>query len=256
MSIRADICWTPFEVCKIGGFDIAVASRVALAEAMVADCLIARKSAAGPRLVFDVNGHAMSLRETNRPYQSAVDQADVIHADGGFLVAVSRWRNGNPIPERSATTDMIHDCAKAAAQHGLSFYLLGGTAQVNAECARRLKALYPELLICGHHHGYFAESEEAAIIEEINRCRPDVLWIGLGKPFEQIFSVKWRDALTCGWLVTCGGCYNFITGHYPRAPRWMQDYHLEWIFRAITTPRLLWRYLATSPHAIWIALTK
>lgn len=256
MSIRENPSWTPFNTCKIGGFNIAVASRVSLAEAMVVDCLAARNSATGPRLVFDVNGQAISLRETNGAYRSAVDQADVIHADGGFLVAVSRWRNRTPIPERSATTDLIHDCAKAAAQSGLSFYLLGGTEQVNAECAQSLKALYPNLLISGRRHGYFSQSEEAAIIKEINRCRPDVLWVGLGKPFEQILSVRWRDALICGWLVTCGGCYNFITGHYARAPLWMQKYHLEWLFRAITTPKLLWRYIITSPHALWVALTK
>lgn len=222
----------------------------------MADCLAARKNAAGPRLVFDVNGQALSLRESNASYRSAVDQADVIHADGGFLVVVSRWRNKTPIPERSATTDMIHDCAKAAAQNGLSFYLLGGTEEVNAECARRLKAFYPDLLISGRHHGFFTRSEETAIIEEINHCRPDVLWVGLGKPLEQIFSVRWRDALTCGWLVTCGGCYNFITGYYTRAPLWMQNYHLEWIFRAMTTPRLLWRYFTTTPHALLVALMK
>jgi exopolysaccharide biosynthesis WecB/TagA/CpsF family protein len=250
--------FTHFERCTIGGIPIVTASRRELAEAMVQDCFVARANKGGfvPRLVFDVNGHGMSLRETNNSYRIAFDQADVVHADGGFLVALSKGVGKRPIAERSATTDLLHDCAAEAAAKGLSFYLLGCEERVNAECAKRLEARYPALKIVGRHHGFFQVSEEQALIEEINRCNPDVLWVGLGKPKEQIFSVKWRNFLRCGWIVTCGGCYNYVTGDYARAPIWMQKANIEWLHRMLTNRKLVWRYLTTTPHALFLALKK
>lgn len=256
--LSSDASIAQFKHSIIGGIPIVTASRRELAEAMVQDCFFARANNEGfvPRLIFDVNGHGMSLREKNKSYRTAFDQADVIHADGGFLVTLSKRHGKQPIAERSATTDMLHDCAAEAAAKGLSFYLLGSQERVNAECAKRLEALYPGLKIVGRHHGFFQKSEEQSLIEEINRCNPDILWVGLGKPKEQIFSVKWRDFLQCGWIVTCGGCYNYITGDYPRAPVWMQKANIEWLHRMLTNRKLVWRYLTTTGHALRLALTK
>jgi exopolysaccharide biosynthesis WecB/TagA/CpsF family protein len=247
--------WYHFNSCTLGGLEIVTASRQELTNAMVADCLAARNIENPPRLIFDVNGHGLSLYARNSTYRVAMKAADVLHADGGFLVTLSRKLKQNPIAERSATTDLFHDFAKAAEKNHLSFYLLGGTKKVNSKCIKQLKAQYPHLNIVGNRNGFFSDSEEISIIEEINARKPDILWVGLGKPLEQICSLKWRSRLSCGWLVTCGGCYNYITGDYPRAPVWMQNHNIEFIHRMITNPRLTWRYLTTSPHALWIALT-
>ena len=65
--------------------------------------------------------------------------------------------------------------------------------------------------------------------------------------------MTWRKRIKAGWLITCGGCFNFITGHYRRAPKWMQDANLEWLHRLATNPKkLFWRYLITTPHAMLI----
>ena len=256
--MSAQVDWISLPHMAIGGVRVAAASRRQLTEAMVADCLAARQrpGAAVPRLLFDSNGHGISLAATDREFRAALDAADIIHADGGFVVLASKYLAHAPIVQRSATTDLIHDFAGAAEEMDLSFYLLGGTEEVNATCAERLRQLYPRLRISGRHHGYFGVEEDEDVIENINRAKPDVLWIGLGKPREQIFSARYRDRIESGWIVTCGGCFNYVTGHYRRAPQWMQRLNLEWLHRAATQPRnLLWRYLTTSPHAILLALT-
>lgn len=211
----------------------------------------------GPVLVFDINGHALSLAETDPSYRRAIAAADLIHADGGFLVTLSRLLPGPEIPERSATTDMIDDFAADFATTGHSFYLLGGTEEVNRRAAEILSARYPGLRIVGRRNGYFTAAEEAGVIAEINAARPDVLWVGLGKPKEQQWCATHARDLQAGWVVTCGGCFNFVTGDYVRAPLWMQRANLEWLHRLATNPRkLLRRYLVTTPHALWIALRR
>ena len=249
---------TRVEHVFVGGVKVATASRAELAELIVADCLERRRSGTQgrPRLLFDANGHGVSLAARDDEFRAALAEADIVHADGGWLLIASRHLAGAPIAGRSATTDVIHDLAAAGLPHELSHSLLGGTEAVNAACAQRLRDLYPEIVIAGRHHGFFDAGEEASVIEDINAATPDFVWIGLGKPREQLFSVAVRDQLRAGWLITCGGCFNYITGDYPRAPRWMQGAHLEWLFRAVATPKLLWRYATTSPHAIWLALTR
>ena len=251
--------WGPVQTTRIASFDVATSSRQDLVDLAVADCHAARGMDApgAPRLVFDINGQGVSMHATNASYRQALERADIIHADGGFVVTASRILTKNPVAERSATTDMLLDLSERAAREGLTFYLLGGAEDVNARCADKLTELYPNLRIVGRRHGYFPEEEEEDIVAEINRCAPDILWVGLGKPKEQVFSVKWRDGLRAGWLVTCGGCFNYVTGDYRRAPEWMQNANLEWLHRMLTNPRqLFWRYLTTTPHALFITLVR
>lgn len=241
--------------CHLVNLNISTLSRDHLSELMVTDCFAARKSlfSEGPKLVFDINGQGLSLMETNKKYKQSLACADLIHADGGFIVTLSKYFTSSPIFERSATTDLFHDCAAKAAERGLSFFILGGTEDVNFRCVEKLKSLYPNLIIAGRLNGYFKKCDEHNVINYINSLKPDILWVGLGKPKEQIFSCEWKKFIKSGWLVTCGGCFNFITGDYVRAPQWMQNSNIEWLHRMFTQPKTLFiRYLKTNPHALWI----
>ncbi|WP_413989300.1 WecB/TagA/CpsF family glycosyltransferase [Labrys okinawensis] len=241
----------------VGGVATARLSREDMANLMLRDCLAARSGASTQKLVFDVNGHALALAFWNRDFRRDLAAGDLVHADGQAIVAASRFLTSTPISERSATTDFFHDAAALASRAGLRFFLLGATEEVNALCEARMRALYPDLQIVGRRNGYFAQGEEAAICEAINASGADIVWIGLGKPNEQAFCVRNRSRLKAGWLVTCGGCFNYVAGNYPRAPQWMQSTGLEWLHRLLTNPRkLFWRYLTTNPVAIYLLLTQ
>ena len=236
---------------RLGGVEIATSSRAALVEQFLADC---RTGVARPQLVFDANGQALSLAARDPTYRQALERADIVHADGGFLVTLSRWA-GQPIAERSATTDMIHDLAQACSREGLSFFLLGGTPDVSRRCAERLRDIYPELQIGGRRHGYFADDELDEIVATIDEARPDVVWVGLGKPREQMVALQLRDRIGATWIGTCGGCFDFVAGDASRAPRWMQQANLEWLYRLVRDPRrLFWRYFTSNPHALWLVV--
>ena len=240
----------------VGGLATACLTREGLARVMLQDCLDARGKDRSPKLVFASNGHAIALAAQDPDFRAYFEQADIVHADGQAAVFAS-WMTKTPIPERSATTDFIHDAARVGAEHGLRFFLLGATEEANAEAARILAQKYPGLKIVGRRHGYFSRDEEEDICDEINLTMPDVIWVGLSVPLEYEFSARNKSRLKAGWLVTCGGCYNFITGAYARAPRWMQVAGLEWLFRLIKEPkRLFLRYAVTNPLAIFLLLTR
>lgn len=238
----------------IGGFDTAVTTRRALAARMVRDCLRAREQAAAPpRLVFSSNGQGVALAGEDPAFRALMRQADIVHADGMSVVAASRLLTRTPLPERIATTDFFHDAAAAAVPAGLRFFMLGGSETQNAAAVVAVRRLYPDLRIVGRRHGYVEPHEDADLCREIVDRGTDVLWVGMGKPRQERWSVENRDRLTgVGWIKTCGGLYAFLAGDAPRAPLWMRQAGLEWLFRAAREPRRLgWRYLTTNPYSIY-----
>lgn len=254
---EAKVTHSSIEHVRVGGVRAAVISRAALIQLMIDEAPEVLRAGALPKLVFDVNGHALSMAATDAVFHEALETADIVHADGGVIVAASRLSGATGIPDRSATTDVYLESLAPAAAEGVRMYLLGGRPGVPEACAERSVMMAPGLTIVGAHHGYFDEADEGTIVEKINAAAPDVVWVGLGKPKEQAFCLRHRERLKCGWLVTCGGLFNYVTGDYPRAPQWMQRWGLEWLHRLATNPRhLMWRYLTTNPHALWLIATR
>lgn len=248
----------PYPEVMAGGLRVACASRADLARLMVRECMEARElHGIPPKLVFGVNGQAISLSARNPELRRHHEIADHVHADGQPLVLAARLLANPRIPERSAVTDFFHDAAVAARAHGLRFFLLGSTEESNAACARIMQNVYPGLIIAGRRHGYFDRDDEADICAEINEARADIVWVGLGIPLEQAFCVRNRHRIRAGWLVGAGGCFNYVSGHYKRAPRWMQLTGFEWLHRLWREPRRLFRrYAVTNPHALFLLLTR
>jgi exopolysaccharide biosynthesis WecB/TagA/CpsF family protein len=239
------------ETAMVGGVPVSTLSLKALIAKMLRDAPLRRMQQRPPLLVFDCNGQGLSLNATDAQFAKDLAQADLIHADGQIIVSASRWFGGPSIADRSSTTDMFIDSLRPAADQGVSYYLLGGEEKVNAECARRIVSMASGLKLAGRRNGFW--EDEDAVIDAINEVAPDVLWVGTGKPREQAFCVRNRHRIKAGWIVTCGGLYNYVTGDYPRAPMWMQTSGLEWLHRMVTRPRqLAWRYITTNPHALWL----
>src|SRR5690606_36992720 len=130
-------------------------------------------------------------------------QADIIHADGMPVVWASRLA-GAPLPERVCTTDFFHDAACSAVEHQLRFFILGGSEELNREAVKAMVRLHPGLKIAGRHHGYFGEDMDEEVCSSIRRSGADVVWVGLGKPRQEEWSVRNRARLAgVGWIKTC-----------------------------------------------------
>ena len=243
----------------VGGLPTAVLTSAELAQIMVRDCLKARAAGASsrPRLVFSSNGQGIALAARDPDFAKAMAEADIIHADGMSVVFASRLLGSHALPERVATTDFIFDACAAAEQNGLKFYFLGGREDDNARAVQWVKSTFPKLKIVGRHHGYYSDDEQERIIAEIEAARPDVVWIGLGKPRQEFVAIKLRERLAgVGWIKTCGGLFDYYSGRSRRAPVWMQRCGLEWLFRSLQEPRLGKRYLATNLSAAYLLLTR
>lgn len=206
-----------------------------------------------PKVVTTANGQVLSLFATDSAYRGAILAADKVAADGMSIVKASRKYARNPLPERVATTDWFHEAARVAERHGLSFYIIGATQEVNNQAIAAVRALYPRLKIAGHRNGYFSDDEIKQIAADVDRSGADILWLGIGNPRQLLVAHKFADLLKhATWVRTCGGLFDHLAGSHARAPKLVQHLGFEWAWRVALEPRrLFWRYLTTNIHAIY-----
>ncbi len=215
-----------------------------------------RVSGARPFYSTSANGQVIALCHHDREFDAMLRQADQIHADGMSLVIFSRKFCRQALRERVATTDLVHAVAKRAEETGSRFYFLGGSEEVNRAAVEEMQRLYPRLVFSGRRNGYFSRAEEDAVLADIAASKTDILWVGFGIPLEQRFVSRNLDRLSgIAVIKTCGGLFDFLAGKNSRAPQWMQDMGLEWLYRAMLEPKRLGkRYLLTNPIAIYSLL--
>lgn len=243
----------------LGGISTTRGTRADFAEMMAEDCRSARSGElATPRIVVSSNGSVIARYHRDPLFRQLIDRADIVDADGMPMVIFTRLFWERPLPERVATTDFIYNACEIAVRDGLRFFFLGGKNGVAERAAARLGELYPGLQIAGTHHGYFLPEDEPELCDRIREAGTDVLWVGLGSPRQETFAFRQRALLEgVGWIRTCGGLFDFCSGDASRAPKFLQQIGLEWLYRAGLEPvRLGLRYLSTNPSAIWHLLTK
>jgi len=172
------------------------------------------------------------------------NSADVAGADGMPFVHWLRWVRRLPC-DRLYGPDVVRALATRSAVTGYTFYLYGGAPEVLVAMQEYLERAYPHISIVGSHSPPFRTllaEEVAAIREEINRLRPDIVCVGLGTPKQDFWIDDNIEAIRGAVLVACGATFDFFGGRVRMAPRWVQRAGLEWMHRLFGPDfRRLWR---------------
>lgn len=190
-------------------------------------------------------------------YTELCKGADLIVADGMPLIWASRLA-GTPLPERVAGSSMVKTLSVVAGERGRSVYLLGAEEGVAAEAAEVLKERCPGLKIAGAYsppYGFAHEGEEMRKIERLlDEARPDIVYVALGSPKQELLISQLRDRLPGAWWMGVGISFSYLTGDVKLAPRWMRSTGLEWFYRLFQEPRRLFkRYLVQGvPFGLWL----
>ena len=172
-------------------------------------------------------------------------EADLAVADGMPIVLLSRLLR-DPLPARVAGSNLVPDLCPRCKAEGLRFYVLGGAEEALAEAlaAMERKAGFP-MPIAGSDHSFVKLGEEQPeIVERINAAKPDILFVALGNPKQELWLARNAAALDVPVALGIGGSFNFVAGRVKRAPRWMQKCSLEWVHRIAQEPGRLWRRYA------------
>ena len=165
--------------------------------------------------------------------------ADMVTADGMPIVVLSRLL-GRPLPERVTGADMVPAICRRLAAEGLSAYVLGGDRETVEKAFGKMGAARPGI----DSAMVDLDAPQPEIVERINAARPDILFVALGNPKQELWIGRNLAKLDAGVVIGVGGTFNFIAGRVKRAPKWMQRCGLEWIYRIAEEPGRLWRRYA------------
>jgi N-acetylglucosaminyldiphosphoundecaprenol N-acetyl-beta-D-mannosaminyltransferase len=201
------------------------------------------------RRVMYLNAHVLNQSRANAALREALEQADLVYCDG-YGVRLAAKALDAEIPHRMTGADWIYGLAALCELGGQSVYLLGAEPGVAAEAARRLDRWYPRLRIAGTHHGYFdiGSAHDDRVVEDINARKPDIVLVGMGTPKQELWVAHNAAHLETDVVWTVGALFDYVSGRVPRAPRWLADNGLEWIFRLAIEPQRMWRrYLLGNP---------
>lgn len=154
--------------------------------------------------------------------------------------------------ERVYGPDLMLELAALAASKGWKSYFYGGQPGVPESLGHVLGERFPGFQVAGSLSPPFRPlnaEEDAAVIDQINSARPDIVWVGLSTPKQERWMASHRSRLNAPVLIGVGAAFDIHTGRLSQAPRWMQRSGLEWSYRLLQEPQRLWRrYLLNIPE--------
>lgn len=211
-------------------------------------------------VVFTPNvDHLMRLR-ADQEFSQAYDVADYRVCDSQILMYASKFL-GTPIRAKISGSDLFPMfCEHHRDNPNIKIFLLGGAEGVPETAQKRInQRIGREIIVAAHSPSFGFEKDEAEcdrILEMIKNSSANVLIVGVGAPKQEKWIAKYQKRLpNIDIFMGVGAAIDFEAGNKPRAPKWMSDTGLEWLYRLLSEPKRLWkRYLLQDLPFLWLLL--
>jgi N-acetylglucosaminyldiphosphoundecaprenol N-acetyl-beta-D-mannosaminyltransferase len=208
------------------------------------------------RQVIVTGFHGLMEAHKSPSIQSILNSAELWVPDGIAPVWLARLR-GHRNVVRAPGAEIMMKFLMRSQEKGYSSYFYGDTEETLAALCETVRRDYPRHRIAGSYSPPFrplTPSEETAIIDRINDARPDVLWVALGMPKQDIWIHERLTQLNVPVAMGVGAAFAFVAGTVPRCPEWMGRAGFEWVYRFLKEPAKLWRRdILDGPRFILLA---
>jgi N-acetylglucosaminyldiphosphoundecaprenol N-acetyl-beta-D-mannosaminyltransferase len=204
------------------------------------------------RFVAVTGMHGVAESYQNAYFRSVLNSADLVVPDGMPLVWVGRI-HGFPLRHRVCGAELMDNFCQAS---GIMYrhFFFGGGPGVADNLAQTLHEKYG-VVVAGTYTPPFralTDAEEEELASMVEERSPDVFWVGLSTPKQEKWMYEHRHKIKVAVMLGVGAAFDMNSGNLRRAPEWMRNGGLEWLFRLASEPRRLWRrYLIIIPRAIW-----
>ena len=190
--------------------------------------------------------------QNNELLDNLTSENSIIIPDGISTVICSKIV-GQPVKEKIAGIEVMDSIVNKCERGNQGIYLLGATQETVDMCNINLRTKYPKLNILGSHNGYFDLNNCEELLTEIEKVNPQVLFVAMGCPRQEMFITKYMDRLPCKVFMGVGGSFDIVAGTLKRAPKWMINLGLEWLYRVAKEPFRIKR-LSSIPKFILMVI--
>jgi N-acetylglucosaminyldiphosphoundecaprenol N-acetyl-beta-D-mannosaminyltransferase len=212
-----------------------------------------------PNYVCVTGVHGVMESQRSQAVRQVHNAAGLVTPDGMPLVWLSRLK-GYPNAGRVYGPDLTLAVCAACLPAGCRHFFYGGPPGLADQLAGRLTARFAGLQVAGRYSPPFrplTPEEDEQVIQAINAANPDIVWVGLSTPRQELWMADHLNRLTAPVMIGVGAAFDFLAGAKKQAPRWMQRSGLEWLYRLASEPRRLWkRYLINNPLFLLLLLAQ
>jgi N-acetylglucosaminyldiphosphoundecaprenol N-acetyl-beta-D-mannosaminyltransferase len=206
--------------------------------------------------VVNTGMHGIMAAHKDPEFKAILNSADLFAPDGILVVLLAHLR-GFSIRKKNTGPDLMWEFGRIANEKGYSYFIYGDTEDTLQLLATRLGQAFPGLRIVGLQSPPFralTAEEDEHVVSTINQAAPDVLWVGLGGPKQDRWISEHRDRLSVPIVVGAGASLKFLSGKVGRAPPWLRNVGLEWLWRLFREPGRVWRrILIDAPQFVGLA---
>jgi len=201
------------------------------------------------RTIHFCNAYTLSLAARSAELATALNGATLNLPDGNPVVWVGQLKGAKDLAGRMAGPDFMKRVIDHGQILGLRHFFYGSQPEVLAGLVAAIHRLCPDAIVAGVESPTTATltvAQEEALVLRLRSCAPDIVWIALGTPAQDLFTETYLLEIPATF-VAVGAAFDFISGSKRRAPRWLQSIAGEWLFRLVQEPKRLWRrYLIDS----------
>jgi len=201
--------------------------------------------------------HGVMECQKNRELLRIFNQSGLTTPDGMAIVWLLKLKGYRHVTRVYGPDLMENVCKRSANGAGYRHFFYGGGPGIAEKLSECLRSKYPGLHVVGTYTPPFRSltpEEDEEVINQINRCSPDIVWVGISTPKQERWMVEHLHKINAPVMIGVGAAFDFLSGSKPQAPRWMQRSGLEWLFRLISEPRRLWPRYAQYPHFLLLVI--
>jgi N-acetylglucosaminyldiphosphoundecaprenol N-acetyl-beta-D-mannosaminyltransferase len=198
--------------------------------------------------------HGVMEAQSDRQFRRILNASFITTPDGMPMVWVGRLQ-GHRGMRRVYGPDYMIELCRLSVERRYKHFLYGGKPGVAERLAAALTTRLPGLQVVGMFTPPFRPldpEEEAGLIAQIRKAKPDIVWVGLSTPRQEQFMAAYLDKLDVKLMVGVGAAFDIHIGDIQDAPQWVKSAGLQWLHRLVQEPRRLWkRYLVNNPKFVW-----
>lgn len=199
------------------------------------------------------NVHTTVMAHEDETYRAIQNGAVMALPDGGPLSSFSREK-GNSTAMRVTGPDLMKEMLQRSSKTGWRHFFYGSTESTLEKLKNHIETEFPGAVIAGMISPPFGDitpEEDEKYVDAINAATPDFVWVGLGAPKQERWMYAHHGRVKA-LMIGVGAAFDYESGNIKRAPKWMQNANLEWLYRLMQDPgRLFRRYFSTNLKYLW-----
>jgi len=207
--------------------------------------------------IVTLNPEMVITALNNIEFQAVLNNAHLVVPDGTGILWGLRMLNGRnfeKFAQRVPGIELAEKLLEVANELLKKVAIFGGSKDTLERVKTKFKEKYPEIQLTKTIDGYIDIKNYETVAIEIANSNPDLILVALGSPKQEIWINKFSSLFPKSLMIGIGGSLDVWAGKRPRAPKWMREIHLEWLFRLLIDPKRIPRLITTLPCFMWRVL--